>query len=98
MFLCLEHIAHHLERDMTRRTQGWAGACVQEFLFSNSGGNIRLMLQPMWEPWNPWSREGEQSKHDLSRLFILCWGKGFFSHFRHAMSVLLSHDSRTCEQ
>lgn len=56
------------------------------------------LVQPMREPWNPWSREGQQSKHALSRLFILCWGKGFFFHFRHAMSVLLSHDSRTCEQ
>lgn len=39
------------------------------------------LLQPMWEPWNPWSREGEQSKQALSRLFILCWGKGLVLFF-----------------
>lgn len=30
------------------------------------------------------SVEGGQSKHAVSRLFILCWGKGFF-YFRHAL-------------
>lgn len=55
-------------------------------LFPNHRGNIRARRQrlpaaPVGPSQPPAERsrsgEGEQSKHALSRLYILCWGKGF---------------------
>lgn len=94
MLLCLRYPTHQLGRGPAGGCLGrglvlvrTSGGSHCPSLFPNRRGNIRARRQRLpaahvgaSQPpaMQSWSREEEQSKHALSRLFILCWGKGFF--------------------